>query len=484
LSNVIKIPVDWEHDHWQYIVNEKFINLSNCTDRFVILYGSRGSSKSDYTAKQLVYNCLFHKYFKCILYRKKYNTIQESSYENIKQTIYSLDLQELFTFRVSPLSITCINGNRFMARGGDDPASLKSIKDPTCVWYEEDVPDEEDFATITLTIRSGKADYLQEYFTVNPEIEGDYTENWFWKRFFEGHTDLSYRTTTIIEVENRPVEYSATIHHSVYQDNKWLSDAVKAQIEGYKETNTYLYSVYAKGLWTRKQTGGNFYKLFDRGRNTEVVAYNNTLPLHISFDFNVNPYMTCTIWQLEGRTAKQIDEITLTTPNNRTENVCREFIRRYPGHAAGLFVYGDPSGKQEDTRTEKGYNDFVIILRSLSNYKPSQRVAKAAPPVVMRGNWINTVFAHNTGGLKIIIGNNCGKSISDLMYLKEASDGTKAKVKERDGDTNISYEKYGHCSDSMDYMLCYAYNAEFTSYQKGGVTTPISVGKNVSKNSY
>jgi hypothetical protein len=96
----------------------------------------------------------------------------------------------------------------------------------------------------------------------------------------------------------------------------------------------------------------------------------------------------------------------------------------------------------------------------------------------MRGNWINSVFAHNTGGMNIIIGDNCGKSISDLMYLKEASDGTKAKTKEKDPDTKVSYERYGHCSDSMDYMLCYAYSAEFTLYQKGGVSTKITVGNN------
>lgn len=463
---------------WKKLINEKFIPLTKCRDRYVILYGSRGSSKSDYIAKQLVYNCLTHRYFKCILYRRKYNTIQESSYENLKQTILTLGLQDVFTFKVAPLQIICANGNRFIARGGDDPNSLKSIKDPTCVWYEEDVPEEEDFATISLTIRSGKADNLQEYFTINPEIEGDFTENWFWKRFFEGKTDLSYRTTTEIEVEGRSVKYSVTVHHSVYQDNRWLPDAVKAQIEGYKDTNPYLYSVYAKGLWTRKQTGGNFYKLFDRGRNTGQVKYSPSLPLHISFDFNVNPYMTCTIWQLEGKTARQVDEITLPSPQNRTENVCREFERRYPGHTAGLFVYGDPSGMQEDTRTEKGYNDFVIIQRKLAKYRPSLRVSKAAPPVVMRGNWINSIFAHNTGGLTVIIGDNCGKSISDLMYLKEASDGTKAKTKEKDPDTKVSYERYGHCSDSMDYLLCYAYLADFTLYQKGGVPTKISVGQN------
>lgn len=458
------ITVKWPK--WKKIINEKFIPLTKIRDRYVILYGSRGSSKSDYVAKQLVYNCLTHKYFKAILYRKKYNTIQESSYENIKQTIITLGLQELFQFRVSPLSITCINGNKFIARGGDDPNSLKSIKDPTCVWYEEDIPNEADFATITLTIRSGRADALQEYFSINPEVEGDFQDNWFWKRFFKNHTELDYRTTTEIEVENRKVEYSVTVHHSVYQHNRWLPDAVKAQIEGYKTNNDYLYSVYAKGLWTMKQTGGNFYKLFLRAKNCGDYQYNPSLPLHISFDFNVNPYMTCTVWQLEGDTATAIDEICLPSPHNRTEAVCTEFKRRYHNHDSGLFIYGDPAGKHEDTRTEKGYNDYTIILRALKDYKPSLRVFNAAPPVVMRGNWINAVFDHNEGGLTFRVSNKCTKLISDYMYLKEASDGTKAKIKEKDEATKISYEKYGHTSDSGDYLLTYAYSSQFTDFQK------------------
>jgi phage terminase large subunit len=437
------IQVNWPK--WRTLINDKFVPLTKCTDRYVILYGSRGSSKSDYVAKQLIYNCLKHKYFKFILYRKNYNTIQESSYENLKQTIKTLGLESLFTFKVSPLQILCVNGNKFLARGGDDADSLKSIKDPTGVWYEEDIPNESDFATITLTIRSGKADRLQEYFTINPEVEEDYTDNWFWKRFFKDQTQLSYRTSTTVEVEGHISTYGVTVHHSVYQDNRWLPDIVKALIEGYKTTNTYLYSVYAKGLWTMKETGGNFYKLFQRSRNTAETRYDPTLALHASFDFNVNPYITCCIWQIVGKKAMQIQEICLETPNNRTENICRELIKYYPGHTAGLFVYGDPSGKQEDTRTEVGYNDFVIIMRALAQYRPTQRVAKAAPPVTMRGNFINAVFAHNEQGLEFIIGNNCSKSIADYMYLKEAADGTKAKIKEKNKDTGVTYEKYGHC---------------------------------------
>jgi PBSX family phage terminase large subunit len=146
---------------WRKIINEKFIPLTKNTDRYLILYGGRGSSKSDFVSKLLISRCLSHTYFKCILYRKNYNSISDSSYETIKQTIYDLGLENLFILKKNPLEIICVlNGNKFIARGGDDPQKLKSIKDPTCVWYEEDIPEESDFATITLTVRSGKAEIL------------------------------------------------------------------------------------------------------------------------------------------------------------------------------------------------------------------------------------------------------------------------------------------------------------------------------------
>lgn len=479
---VEEIQVIWPK--WIRIINEKFLGLTDCIDRYLILYGSRGSSKSDFVAKKLVHACLTEEYFKCILYRKTFNSIQESSYANLKATIEELGLSSLFVFRTSPLTITCVNGNKFLARGGDKPGTLKSIKDPTCVWYEEDVPSETDFATITLTIRSGKARYLQEIFTLNPEVEGNPEDNWFWKRFFKDHDDLSFRDTTTIEVEGRKVDFDVTVHHSIYQDNRWLPDANKALIESYRYTNDYLYQVYAKGLWTAKQTGGNFYKKFNRTKNvSDRVAYDPKLPLHITFDFNVNPYVTLLVWQMpDVKKLVQIDEILLRNPLNDTASACKEFSRKYQGHTAGLFVYGDPNGDQEDTRSEKGHNDFRLIVKELAPFRPQVRIFTSAPAVVMRGNFINTVFDSNFDGCEIIISSKCNTSINDYSYLKEAADGTKAKIKVKNEETGIQEEKYGHTSDAGDYFIIYVLLESYNTYQRGGHSGKVTTGKTISKN--
>jgi phage terminase large subunit len=111
-------------------------------------------------------------------------------------------------------------------------------------------------------------------------------------------------------------------------------------------------------------------------------------------------------------------------------------------------------------------------------------VFPSAPAVAMRGNFINAVFQHNEQGLTFLIGENCGKSINDYMYLKEDSDGTKAKIKKRDKETGVTAEEYGHTSDANDYLICYAFQSEYTSYQKGGKSVKVTTGSNYSKNSF
>lgn len=464
---------------WNDLVNEHFIPLLENKDRYVIMYGGRGSSKSNFEAKKLIYRCLTEPYFRHILIRKTYATIKDSSYQTIKDIVYELGLQDLFEFKLQPLEIHCINGNRFFARGCDDTTKLKSIKDPTGAWYEEDIPTEEDFITITTSIRTQKATYLQETFTINPETEGNYQENWFWKRFFEANKhEKSFNNITTLKIDdNTSVELTYTVHHSDYTHNKWIPNEFIAFLMSLKQTNPYYYGVYCLGNWGNKVFGGLFYKSFNIGRNTLNWNYDSSLPLHISFDFNVNPYMSCSVWQISGNSAYLIDEIAMKSPNNRTKDTCREFNRRYYSHEGGLFVYGDPSGRAESTKTEAGFNEYTIIQNELERFKPTLRVAMSHPPVKTRGDFINSCFDGTYDGVSIYIYENSVYMKNDLLFGKEASDGTKFKEMFKDSN-GVSCQKYHHFSDGLDYFICEAFNEDFIKYQKGDVSNNWSFGFN------
>ena len=256
-------------------------------------------------------------------------------------------------------------------------------------------------------------------------------------------------------------------------------------IDNLKNLPTFEYMVFVEGNWNvQLKTGGEFYKCFEINQHIKPTKYNPDLPIHMSWDDNVNPYLPCGIFQIVGTTVLMIDEISGITPNNTVKSVCLEFIRRYPAHSTGLFVYGDATANKQDTKLEKGYNFFRLITDYLTQYKPTNRVLQSNPSVVMRGNWINTVFEKNIGGLRFIIGENCKQAINDFVSLKEAADGTKLKEMATDPATGARFQKVGHYSDLFDYLVCSAFADKFSEYQRGGRCTAPILGKNISRNSY
>ncbi len=265
-------------------------------------------------------------------------------------------------------------------------------------------------------------------------------------------------------------------------DNPTIPQGFKDSLQQLKAINPIKYQRFVEGDWEVQEiVEGAFYKKFNYEKTVGQHSYNKELPLHITFDFNVNPYVTLLVLQIEviedddedvkdKKNVYQIDEICLENPDNTTKAACKEFERKYYNHSEGLIVYGDPSGKHQDTRSEQGYNDYDIIRQALSRFKPSFRIGSAAPPVIPRGNFINTIFEQGFEGIEIFIDEDCKLTIKDFSHLQEDINGKKKKRKITNPKTKVTYEEYGHCSDGFDYFLCEAFNAEFNNYQRGPVS--------------
>lgn len=461
------MEIEWDWD----IVNPHFKPLIPKEDRYLIMYGGRGSSKSDFAAKLLIYNCLTHDHFRCIMIRKIQAKVKESCYRNLKDLIIELGLYDLFTFTETPVPrINCKhNGNFFVGAGTDNISSIKSTKDPSCVWWEEDVPDEDDFITVTTSLRTLKAPYIQEIFSINPECEGDYKELWFFRQFFAKHYEngeMTFSDLSEIEIEGLMVKVPFTVHHSTHDNNPHLPDQYRAMLMGLKETNPYYYDVYTRGRWGTRIVEGRFYKQFDQGKHTfRGDRYTPNIPLHISFDFNVQPYVSLSIWHIIGKRMICVDEIAAREPDNSTKGLCKLFRDKYRKHEGGLFIYGDATGKKEGTDKEKGHNDWSIIMKELAAFHPQKRVPKANPSVAMRGNFINAIFQSNEQDLSIEINEKCTHLTNDLLFGKQASDGTKFKERAKDKETGISVEKYHHFSDNMDYLVVKAFQEEYNTFK-------------------
>lgn len=216
------------------------------------------------------------------------------------------------------------------------------------------------------------------------------------------------------------------------------------------------------------RAGGEFYNGFSRLKHVKPCAYDPELPLHLALDQNTVPYITATIYQVHpaengGAVIKQIDEICLTNPRNKTSHLCLEFERRYLD-CRRLYYYGDPAGRKSDTRGEHDYKIVERVLRKFLN-NSSCRVPFAHPRVLKRRDFANDIFEAKDG-ITYEVDPRCVHSIRDFENVKEDINGKKDKKKVKDPNTGVTYEPYGHTSDSFDYFITEAFKKLFVKKYK------------------
>ena len=194
-------------------------------------------------------------------------------------------------------------------------------------------------------------------------------------------------------------------------------------------------------------------KQFKSEKHVGSYAYDPDAPLHIAFDENVLPYLTCNVFQHSDGLLRQIDEIMLKDPLNTLKDTCEEFMKRYGANMSGLFIYGDATSKKQDTKLQKGQNFYLLIKGYLSKLKPIFRVPKANPSVVMSRNFTNDILAGSVEGLSLRFDAKCRNSINDYQHCTEDADGKVNKKVIRDKVTGQSYQEHGHACDTLRYIL-------------------------------
>jgi hypothetical protein len=149
-----------------------------------------------------------------------------------------------------------------------------------------------------------------------------------------------------------------------------------------------------------------------------------------------------------------IDEIALENPNNSTEDVCEEYMMRYPKHDSGLYYYGDASGHNRSTMNKDFRHHYDIVEYKLRKYlvNGSDRTLFSNPSLVKRRDFANVLF-ENKLPIRITINESCRLMIADLMYTKQDINGGKDKHIVTDKDSGEKYQKYGHMGDNFEYLI-------------------------------
>lgn len=211
------------------------------------------------------------------------------------------------------------------------------------------------------------------------------------------------------------------------------------------------------------KTGGEYYSSFERLNHIRGYTYDSTIPVHLTYDFNIWPYMTLVCCQIEelddALNFNFYKEYCYRPPLNTSEAVTTAFLEDHAGMISDVFYYGDAMG----TRGIEGFGSHVTrfddIRKGLEYYAndSSDRTSRSNPGVNKRRNLINRIFEGKQyigpKKVNIFISPECTELIRDCQYLKLGVNG-KHKEKVKDEQTGVVYEKFGHTSDAMEYVVC------------------------------
>lgn len=445
--------------------------------RFVWCYGGSSAAKTYSTVQLIVVGMLENKDENTMVLRKYAVDIKDSIYSDFTGIIKGWGLEDHFVIQQN--YIMCkLTGSYVRFRGLDDSEKIKGLANFKRVVLEEISQFEEtDLKQIRKRLRGKPGQQIIGIF--NPVSE----EHWIKKKIFDLE-DLIEVDSDIAQIQVNE-KGNLIILRTNYLDNKYIVGdwAVNAagelvQVGGFVDQHTIddfekdkindyeYYRIYGLGFWGKLRTGAEFWKKFKAAVHVNKIDWNKDLPISLSWDENVNPYLTCEVWQISGKHAQQIDEIFLEDPRNRVKDVCAEFMRKFPVHdVAGMFLYGDKTSVKEDTKLEKGENFFTEIEKHLKSYHPTLRLQSKNPSVKQSGGFINEIYeGESASGITIGIHERCKKSIYDYQYAIEDSDGTILKKKVKNKVTGVSYEEFGHASDAKRYIITTAFANDYNTY--------------------
>lgn len=229
------------------------------------------------------------------------------------------------------------------------------------------------------------------------------------------------------------------------------------------------------------KTGGEWITTFRRDKHVSKVDFLQGLAIYQTWDFNVSPYMTCLAAQIlevvryiddagmkyttpaAGRRPIQVEQVRIykkycfRAPRNTTKAICEQFTADHNIFTDTVFYYGDASG-----------NSQIPGLGSTTNYKliadylapfinnNSKRVKGTNMEVFTRRDLVNSILAGEFPHIEVIIDESCTELIEDLEECKQGPNG-KVKQMVEDPATGAKYQKYGHCTDALEYLLCELY---------------------------
>lgn len=218
--------------------NKVFRDADTSKCRYVLLKGSAGSGKSVDTAQHYIMRLTASKGKRNLLVMRKAEvTNRDSTFAELCAAVNRLGLGQLWSAKVSPLEMRCLNGSKIIFRGMNDDKQRERVKSITFergsltdIWLEEATEfTREDVDILDDRMRGDlpAGVFYQMRFTFNPVS----ATHWLKADYFD-----------------RP-DPDVFCHHSTYLDNRFIDAAYHKRMMRRKEIDPEGYRIYGLGEW-------------------------------------------------------------------------------------------------------------------------------------------------------------------------------------------------------------------------------------------
>lgn len=248
----------------------KPVHKSRC--RYIALKGSAGSGKSVDTAQAYILRLMQDKGRNLLVMRKSEVTNRDSTFSELLGAINRMGVGEYWKATLSPLKITCANGNTIIFRGCNDERQREKLKSITFesgkltdVWLEEATEfTQSDFEIIDDRLRGELPDgqFYQIKLTFNPVSKN----HWIKAAFFDVD-DANVMT-----------------HQSNYTQNRFIDAAYHERMERRKKLDPDGYRIYGLGEWG--EVGGLVLENWEVKKTSYTLRDMDAVAIGQDFGFN------------------------------------------------------------------------------------------------------------------------------------------------------------------------------------------------------
>lgn len=479
-----------------------FAALRDPTLRMIILYGGSSSSKS-YSVAQVLLVLTLIEGENSLVMRKVGASISRTIYSDFKAAASELGMSDMFRFQLN--TIKClVNDCKIDFTGLDDPEKIKGISQYKRVFLDElSEYVSQDLKQIRKRLRGKKGQQIIGAF--NPisimhwikrelldveqwhdvpmtiEIDGVQVPEELCKvKSLKKNAPKMLMNARTLELEQH--EPDMLLIQSTYLNNFWVVGSPNGKYGYYDEqciadfekdriNDPDYYNVYALGEWGIIHTGSEFFSSFRSVELCGTNKYNPELPLHLTMDSNVLPYISCGMWQIDyvnGVHLHQVGELAIESPNNSARKSAKVIAKRLRsmGYSDIVYLHGDASGKAANTIDDNNRSFFDLVIDTLNSegFKVEDKIGDKNPSVPISGEFINSIFDGNVSGVSIGIDSKCTVSIEDYQAVQKDANGAILKTKIRNSVTKQSYEEHGHFSDTFRYVVVDLLSKEFTEF--------------------